>query len=96
MAHTISILDNDVSSNLNVNLADQIEVFPNPALSLLNVNSTILIERMTINNVLGQTVVALENLNSSEQLDVSSLAEGLYLVSFKTAAGSWTKQFVKQ
>ncbi len=94
--HTVSITDNDVSSNLTINLADQIEVFPNPASALLNVNSTIQIERMTINNVLGQTVVSLENLNASEQLNISGLVEGIYLVSFKTAAGSWTKQFIKK
>jgi len=60
--------------------ASSIIIFPNPASDELNITSTDKINRITINNLLGQTIFA-QNYNAEKvQVNVVNLPVGIYIV----------------
>ena len=62
---------------------EEIEVYPNPANSILNINfiGETNAEGLNVDlrNIYGQLIMS-ENLRGSTQIDVSNLADGLYFV----------------
>ncbi|WP_178991030.1 T9SS type A sorting domain-containing protein [Winogradskyella schleiferi] len=76
----------------------QIELFPNPTSTTLN----IIINRSAINgtigiyDILGKEVIS-QSINSSDalQLDVSNLISGMYLIKIATENSVETKRFIK-
>ena len=73
-------------------------VYPNPAISVLNISSKEIIEVQSISiyNTLGQLVLALPNAAKVSKIDVSSLTAGNYFLKIKTDKGSSSAQFVKE
>ena len=59
------------NSNLNV--------YPNPACNVINVN-TVAGAQISIYNIAGQEVMAIEAANANESINVSNLSEGVYVV----------------
>lgn len=68
-------------------------LYPNPATTTLFLETPQQIKRITIHNMAGQTV--LKNRNSSE-IDISKLAQGLYIITAKTDIGTWKGKFLKK
>ena len=66
---TIGISENN--SNLNV--------YPNPACNVINVNNAAGAQ-ISIYNIAGQEVMAIEAANANESINVSNLSEGVYVV----------------
>ena len=67
----------------NVNSLDGINLYPNPAHNNIFINTTEKSTSISVTDVIGQTVIADQRVNSSEQvqsIDISNLAEGVYLV----------------
>lgn len=65
---------------------------PNPAQNILNLNSqNDMIDRASIVNILGQTVIETEVKATSSTLDISSLAAGTYIL--KVAVGDETGSY---
>ena len=95
-----------VSSGNNITLSNnefsadnsQIMVYPNPANSVLNIGTKSLLnlQEVTINDIAGKEVYRRLNSLSSESIDVSSLASGVYFVTFKSDNGVTTKKFIKE
>ena len=78
--------------NLNKNTENKIEVFPNPATSILKINATEPIKTIAIFNFIGQTIFeALPNSETTE-LDVSKLPAGLYFIKIN---GTDVRKFIK-
>lgn len=71
------------------------EVYPNPTTGLLNivVHNNELINKLTVDNVLGQTILCREN---NSIIDLSSLSKGFYFISVETDFGKKTKRIFKQ
>lgn len=62
-------------------------LFPNPTVGALHYKSTGLVELIVLTDLLGNTVSEIRPLKKEGQLDLSSLAAGLYLVELVTAEG---------
>lgn len=80
-----------VSDTDNLIPNNEIDVYPNPASSILNINfkSTLNLMEMTCHNALGQEVLHLSNMNTgkSYQIDVNSWSSGIYLIHIKDDRG---------
>ncbi|MFL0354239.1 T9SS type A sorting domain-containing protein [Xanthomarina sp. GH4-25] len=70
--------------------------FPNPTNNILNINYNQNINKVTVNNLLGQTVLTREANNKSIALDVSNLATGIYIVTVNSGNTSTNFKVVKR
>lgn len=83
-AYISSLNENNVSSSLNV--------YPNPATTMLNITSTQAIQSVEITDITGKTIMSDVAL-SSNQVDISTLANGTYILKVKTTEGIGVKKF---
>jgi len=66
-------------------MEDNISVYPNPATDLLFVNSDEQINRITVIDMSGKTIIEIDNSNLFlGGIDVSQLSAGIYIVRFET------------
>lgn len=82
---SLGIKENTISSTV---------VYPNPANSVLNIQSDSLIDHVTFVNYLGQEVLE-KNVNQ-QQIDISSLETGIYLATIFSNGSYKTIKVVKQ
>jgi photosystem II stability/assembly factor-like uncharacterized protein len=81
----------------NNSLLTSISYSPNPATSLITVQSNIGIRNVTIINIIGQSVVQQSNINRDTfTLDLSILAPGTYFIRCITSNGAIVKTIVKE
>ncbi|MCF6133329.1 T9SS type A sorting domain-containing protein [Flavobacterium wongokense] len=70
-------------------------LYPNPAANVLNIKGDFdANEKVTIYNMLGQTIMTKAVTSNEQSIDVSSLAKGIYNVYFNTAKATY--KFVKE
>ncbi len=86
----------EVVSVVDPEIGNYIEFFPNPVTDVLNIKSDINIDVIQISNVLGQKVMTLIKPESSEELNVSDLSPGIYVITFVNQDRIWSSEFVKQ
>ena len=84
-------------------LADNVRVYPNPAVDVVNVQCTMDNEQLNETNmevvdVYGKTIRTMvgTNNNSPMQINVADLSSGIYFLRITTDQGVVTKRFVKQ
>jgi plastocyanin len=93
-AGTITIFDND-PKGINFNKAISLNVYPNPANENISIVSNEIIESVSIVNIIGQTVITMNDMSSkSSNVNVSTLPAGVYNVIINTAKGSSNKRIV--
>jgi Secretion system C-terminal sorting domain len=85
-------------SNLDANGKEYYNVYPNPAFDLLNIKGDMIGKKITISNTLGQTLTAKTAMvqNNNAQVDISTLAAGVYVLSISDATKVVTQKFVKK
>jgi hypothetical protein len=71
-------------------------MYPNPASNRLNISAKEAIQNAAVYNVLGKKVMSLEINKSSESIDISNLASGIYLIKYNVNNKVGTAKFVKQ
>ena len=76
-------------------LAD-VSLYPNPVEDVLRITSQEKIIKLSVFNLLGQEVKTIEPLQSSFEIDLSSLEMGVYLVNMQAAEHSGTYKIMKQ
>ncbi len=83
----------DISNSLSVNdhPAEIFSVYPNPTSSTLKIQSNHEVEGLVIYSVTGKHVKR----DSGQEIDVSNLAPGIYLVSIYSKGQVITKKFIK-
>ena len=94
------VVTNTVSStvvalgNSNYNAGKLFTLYPNPTSAVINiaVSNNQLITKTTINNLLGQTIMTVEN---ESTLDISSLTKGTYFITVQTDSGKETQKIIK-
>jgi DNA/RNA endonuclease YhcR with UshA esterase domain len=87
----MNMLTNTVTVENN---STQVSIFPNPAASILNVQSATEIENITVHNMLGQSVLNMNNVNTyTTQITTSNLDNGVYIISIVTDNKVMTQQF---
>ncbi|MFK7932303.1 MAG: T9SS type A sorting domain-containing protein [Saprospiraceae bacterium] len=70
-----------------------VEIFPNPATDLVQINTDLIIENVLVFNVNGQLV---QTFDTDNAINIRSLAKGLYWLKIQTAEGVVTKKILKQ
>jgi endoglucanase len=71
-------------------------IYPNPATNLLNIESGISIEKVTVYNILGQEVISKSPNAELVTLDVSSLQVGVYIVKTSINGNVSSTRFIKE
>ena len=93
--HFVFLIDDiNVATNLSiVELSNDIQIYPNPSTGIVNINnvagSTVLVY-----NVLGEVVSSIENANQFNTVDLSTYANGTYMVKVLTNDNVITKKIV--
>gem|GEM_PF-4935806 len=98
-AFTLELVANTTGIDENATLASQVSVYPNPSKGLLNIANNLKSKDVTftIFNSVGQNMYAAElNSNMTTQVDVSFLANGIYMIQFKSNDGIFTKKIAVQ
>ncbi|WP_281298917.1 DUF7619 domain-containing protein [Flavobacterium limnophilum] len=77
---------------------DYFSVYPNPVNDVLNIGykSAIEVKSIAVYNILGQIVIAVPNVSTISNIDVSKLVAGNYFLKMNTNKGSSTEMFIKQ
>ncbi|MBN2612715.1 MAG: T9SS type A sorting domain-containing protein [Bacteroidales bacterium] len=75
----------------------RIQVYPNPVVSNLNINSAELIQSISILDITGKTIIEVNNVNSQNtKINLNNLYKGIYIVHVQTLNGeSFTGKVTK-
>ena len=75
----------------------EFKVYPNPTIDILNIQIPSVNDTTTLRifDVLGKSVLEQDITESSSQLDLSSMASGLYIMSFQSGSASKTFKLIK-
>ena len=84
-------------SNSNFALNDKFKVYPNPSKSILNIEMTSFLNaKTTVYDLNGRLLISQEIDQENSKINISDLANGIYLLKIDTENGSVTKQIVKE
>ena len=77
-------------------LKNSISIYPNPVKSTLNIknNSTAQLKKITVYNILGKTVIQLDNPPS--MIDMHNMQVGIHLIKVETSLGTFFKTIIKK
>jgi hypothetical protein len=87
---------NSATAGVKNNALLGFSMYPNPASNRLNISAKEAIQNAAVYNVLGKKVMSLEINKSSESIDISNLASGIYLIKYNVNNKVGTAKFVKQ
>lgn len=76
--------------------ADAIKMYPNPAQTQIRLDASLQMEKISVINLVGQTMLQLEEKAFDKQLDISRLPAGFYFVRVETAEGIWSARLLKK
>ena len=88
--------DIEVITSTDNKLKESVKMYPNPMNEVFVIETTENIETVRISNALGQVVKTLNNVNGTTQVDVSTLVQGVYFVTFTSEDNNFTQQIIKQ
>lgn len=71
-------------------------LYPNPAVSTVNVESSATMERITVYNMLGQTIQTVKPMDVNYSLNVEELQTGTYVLEIEADGRRQTKQLIKK
>ncbi len=74
----------------------EISLYPNPASNRLNISAANTIQNAEIYNVLGKKVMNVTINKTSESIDISNLASGVYMIKYNIENSIGTAKFIKQ
>ncbi len=83
-----------ISSTLQKEV-NQIKIYPNPAINILNIETKYPAERIIISNLLGKEIIVLSRITDLTQVDISELPKGFYLVTVATKSQKQTVKIIK-
>lgn len=73
-----------------------VSLYPNPANNRLNISAANTIQNAEIYNVLGKKVMNVSINKTSESIDISNLASGVYMIKYSIENSVGTAKFIKQ
>ena len=97
-AYTLTIIDNDSPSAINeVDFAGSIKIYPNPVFNSLTIQTESNLNKVTVTDLLGNTVINLGQLSiGKNSIDVTSLSAGMYFANVSDEQNTFSKRFIKQ
>ncbi len=95
----VQLISNNNSAVLGIDtykLKNSISIYPNPVKNTLNIknNSTATLNRITIYNILGKTLLQLDNPPS--KINTYNLDVGVHLIKVETSLGTFFKTIIKE
>lgn len=81
------------SSIVSVKTTD-LTLYPNPASDRLTIDLPEGAKKITLCNIVGKEIIALEAHSGKQTIDVSNMDAGTYLLKLQTAAGTLTKKII--
>lgn len=81
-------------NSIKSNSFESMSIYPNPTNNILNIQTNATIEVITIYNLQGQNIMNITSNNN--QLDLTSLAEGAYIMQINTKEGIARRTIIKQ
>ncbi|WP_179335967.1 T9SS type A sorting domain-containing protein [Winogradskyella costae] len=75
-------------------LGDAISIYPNPVADVLNIESTVVIDKITIYDVNGRRINTLIN-NNNSTINVDDLSNGVYFLEIQSGINKMIKRFIK-
>lgn len=88
----VKLIDGALSTSINVQT--NFSVFPNPTKDVLNITNIQKMDAITILDVLGKSIF--EKIESTSQIDVSRLQQGLYFIQILSQGKTFTQKFIKE
>jgi len=82
-------------SGITILDSDQIQMFPNPVLDHLILQSELFMEKITINSLDGSVIKQIEGPFQKNKISLYRLNSGMYTVQVLTKEGVWMSMFVK-
>jgi hypothetical protein len=82
-------------STVNDIFSSKVRIYPNPANELVTISSSLEINKVEVYSLIGKKVITDSNLNNNN-LDVSSLAKGVYMMKLTSGASVATKKLIKE
>jgi hypothetical protein len=76
--------------------ASRVKLYPNPATNVLNIESVMTIEKVSVYNLLGQEVISQTPNTELVTLDVASLQVGVYVVKTSINGNTSSTRFIKE
>ncbi len=86
----------NTTSTFEPRLSEDIEFYPNPVSKILYVESSVLVDRIEVINLIGQVVQDFSVNARYKELNVSKLRQGTYIVRFYSEDAFWTSKFIKK
>ena len=87
----------DLISVPELDVSNQINIYPNPAHNQLTItNEKLIIESIEITDITGKIIKQLKINNLELKIKIEDFENGVYLIKIKTAEASFVKQFVKE
>ena len=92
-----SVIVSDSSSTASVEDNKAIiSMYPNPAINGLKISAEGTIDTVYIYNVLGKKIMSVNVNNTQDDIDISNLTSGVYLIKFTVDGRVGTSKFIKQ
>ena len=82
----------DHITSIDVDVEKLLRVYPNPAINTIFIESPVIIEQITIVDLIGTDVLNTQHGDRSFSFDVSELNSGIYILSLKTKKGTYHKK----
>jgi uncharacterized protein YjdB len=89
---TITITNQNVGIN-EANLKNQITVYPNPSGNFVTIttNNNLIIQQLQLFDITGKIIA---QFNNQTEIDLTNIANGIYLLNIQTEKGNLVKQIV--
>ena len=71
-----------------------IRIYPNPVADVLNIESTVVIDKITIYDVNGRRINTLKN-NNDSTINVGDLSNGVYFLEIQSGINKMIRRFIK-
>lgn len=84
------------SVGIKLNAAQAVTIYPNPVYDLLNISNAAQFEKITISNITGQKLIFIDNHESTPQINISELNQGLYFIQLSSGEQTITHKFIKK
>lgn len=91
----VTMTNEDATASIDDVFASKVSVYPNPASNNVKISSSVEINKVEVFNLLGKRVVNAGKLNNND-LDISSLSTGVYLLKLTSGNAVATKKLIKQ
>ena len=84
-----------VAASVKDVFADNISMYPNPANNFINISTPEEISSVEVYNIVGKRVLSIKNLKNN-QVDISNLSSGMYMLRLTNGTSIATKKIIKQ